>query len=188
MRQKNIQVVIGSKNPVKTQAVKNAFYAMYPEGVIDFISINAPSLVSIQPNGIRETKKGAMNRLSYCKAVQQDADFWITLEGGVIITKREVLEIGYIVASCKNIKRIAWAEIARFPLPVKSSHFVREGMELGPANDLAFGLTNSKQDGGMPAIITKRSEDNFSPLDRLAVYTQPAILAFAQLKNHKLYS
>jgi non-canonical (house-cleaning) NTP pyrophosphatase len=40
-------IIIGSRNPVKVDAATQAFYAVFPEGVHEFIEVDAPSGVSL---------------------------------------------------------------------------------------------------------------------------------------------
>jgi non-canonical (house-cleaning) NTP pyrophosphatase len=53
-----MKIIIGSKNPAKNQAVKNAF----PEKNVEFVSLDIPSGVSEQPFSDEETITGAKNR------------------------------------------------------------------------------------------------------------------------------
>ncbi len=198
------RVVVASKNPVKISVAKNAFLAMfYPrsssfiERVALFIhrifnphqylfpAIDAPSGVSAQPITLEETKQGALNRLKYSEELCPLCDFWVAMEGGVLIEGLEVVEIGFVAIKERGYERIAWAEISRFPVPYQVGELIRQGMEMGLANDKAFDLTNSKQQGGMPGIITKFFD--VSVLTRKDVYYQAAVLAFAQLRNKHLY-
>src|SRR4051794_21681079 len=73
-----MKIIIGSENPAKNQAVKNAFH----DGDFEFISMDIPSGVNDQPFSDEETIKGAINRAVH--ALKQGAgDIGIGLEGGV---------------------------------------------------------------------------------------------------------
>ena len=53
-----MKIIIGSNNPAKVAAVKNAFHYQQTE----FLSLDIPSGVSEQPFSDEETIKGAINR------------------------------------------------------------------------------------------------------------------------------
>ncbi len=197
-------VIITSQNPIKNLAVEDAFRAVfYPKAHsfidrcasfiswlfgtyhVSYLGIPAPSGVSDQPASIQETKQGALNRLLFSERQHPNADYHVAMEGGVVLDHFEVFEVGYIAIKKRGEERIAWAEISRFPIPYKVAGLVRKGKELGLANDEVFGLTNSKQKGGMPAILT-RTEYGYV-LNRYDVYYQALVLAFSQLKNSHLY-
>jgi non-canonical (house-cleaning) NTP pyrophosphatase len=54
-------------------------------------------------------------------------------------------------------------------------------MELGAADDLYFGRSNSKQANGAIGLLTG------DVLDRVRYYEQAVIMAFIPFKNQKLY-
>jgi non-canonical (house-cleaning) NTP pyrophosphatase len=59
-----MKIIIGSKNPAKITAVKNAF-----PGEFEMISLDIPSGVNDQPFSDEETIKGAVNRAT--KALEE---------------------------------------------------------------------------------------------------------------------
>jgi non-canonical (house-cleaning) NTP pyrophosphatase len=54
-------------------------------------------------------------------------------------------------------------------------------MELGDADDVVFGRTNSKQENGAVGLLTE------NVIDRTAYYVQALILALIPFKNSVLY-
>ena len=76
-----MKVAIGSKNPVKIEAVKEAFGKVWPDQDFEFIGIEVPSGVPDQPMSDEESIKGATTRAN--NALDRlNADFGIGLEGG----------------------------------------------------------------------------------------------------------
>ena len=69
-----------------------------------------------------------------------------------------------------------------FFLPDKVAALVRQGMELGHANDAVFGTTNSKHDSGAVGILTH------GLIDRTAYYEHAAVLAMIPIVNRELYA
>jgi non-canonical (house-cleaning) NTP pyrophosphatase len=67
-----------------------------------------------------------------------------------------------------------------FYLPRKVAELVREGKELGDADDLVFGRSNSKQQNGAIGILTG------DVLDRAAFYEHAVIMALVPFKNPHL--
>ena len=58
---------------------------------------------------------------------------------------------------------------------------IRQGKELGEADDIVFNRANSKQDNGAVGLLT----DNV--IDRAQLYEQAVILALIPFKNEALY-
>lgn len=196
-----ITVVVGSENPIKKRAVRDAFIQVFlPEtsGVLEYISellknvfnpreevrivgVNTPSGVSNQPKTEDETYQGALNRLQVIKQTHPDADYWVAVEGGIVDNGTVMEEIGYALVLRKGTDRIFRGQVPRFEIPTKQACLVREGFELGPANDLVTGKSNSKQAGGMVGEVTDQL------MDREYICYVAAVLAFSSLKNMHLY-
>lgn len=79
------EIAIGSKNPVKIQAVKNALN----NGNIQIIPYAAVSKVRSQPLSNEETLQGAINRARDCLENTQ-SDVAIGLEAGVVFIEDKV--------------------------------------------------------------------------------------------------
>lgn len=76
-----MKIVVGSKNPNKIQAVKEAMQAFEPFANAEFQGVSADSGVSDQPIGLEETITGAGNR---AKQAFHECDFSVGLESGLI--------------------------------------------------------------------------------------------------------
>jgi inosine/xanthosine triphosphatase len=173
------KIVVGSLNPVKIKAVKNAFQKMFLENEFECIGISVPSGVSDQPMSDAETLQGAQNRAENILEHSNDADFYIGIEGGIEHLEEEMHAFAWVYIKSGN--RIGKSRTGTFQLPKKVIELVNQGEELGIANDIIFGKNNSKQKSGAVGILT----DDL--IDRTEYYTEAVILALIPFKNPKLY-
>jgi inosine/xanthosine triphosphatase len=65
-------------------------------------------------------------------------------------------------------------------LPEETAKLVREGVELGPAEDQIWGQSNTKQKGGSVGLLTN------NVIDRSGYYVQAVILALIPFRNAHL--
>ena len=98
-------------------------------------------------------------------------------KGDKVINNYEAF--AWIVISGKN--KVGKAKTATFPLPKKISNLLKEGYELGDADDMVFKRSNSKQKNGAVGILS----DNL--ITRTDYYTHAIILALIPFTNSKLY-
>ncbi len=83
----DLHVAVGSRNPVKINAVKDGFQVMFPGRKIVVYGYDVASGVPDQPVGHEETLQGAVNRAqAAAKAHDAEAtiEFSVGLEGGVV--------------------------------------------------------------------------------------------------------
>ena len=73
------------------------------------------------------------------------------------------------------------ARTASFRLPGRVRELVEQGLELGDADDLVFGKSNSKQQNGAVGLLTDNVET------RTSLYEQAVVLALIPFKNSALY-
>ncbi len=174
-----MKVVVASENPVKVNVAKRAFALLYPEEEVEFIPVKSDSGVSDQPiDG--ETEQGALNRLIFIQERHQDADFWISQEGGLYQDGERLYNRAWIMVSDKS-GRIAKSSTALLYLPAKVVEYINSGMELGHANDKFFSTVNSKHGIGAIGYLTDGA------IDREAYYLQAAVIALSELKHKDWY-
>ncbi|MDQ0196961.1 DUF84 family protein [Neobacillus ginsengisoli] len=143
-----MKIIIGSKNPAKITAVKNAF----SEKELEFISLDIPSGVNAQPFSDEETINGAVNRA--VEALKKGkGEIGIGLEGGVQETKRGMLICNWGALAANDIEPII-AGGARFILPEEVAIRVRSGEELGPVMDDYAKIQNVRKHEGAIGIFT----------------------------------
>ena len=122
-----MNIIIGSTNLTKIKAVKTVF----PEAVVH--STTAPSDVSAQPIGDKETLAGAMNRAKNIREVYPDM-YGIGLEGGVMYVENNLFLNSWGVLITPN-EQVYTAAGARIPLPNEFSEKLNQRIELGKLMD-----------------------------------------------------
>lgn len=175
---KTLNVVVGSKNPVKIQAAKQAFEINFDAYEINVHGVDAASGVADQPMSQEETSQGAANRVAKLRE-SNDADFYIAYEGGV-----DVFEDGprTFAVICISDGESQWfGQSATLPLPINVYQELLRGQELGDAMDRLFDTKNIKQRGGAIGQLTKGKET------RASIYTSATLLALAPFNYPDLF-
>jgi inosine/xanthosine triphosphatase len=179
MKQKLIKVIVGSQNPVKINAARTALSALFTESIVECEGMHAPSNVSEQPMTASETRKGAINRVSYCQQ-HSNADFCIAVEGGVDLLEDGPVTFAYVVIA--NSEQQSVGRSATLPLPMPVYQALLAGEELGPVMDRLFNTVNIKQKGGAIGLLTHGNAT------REGDYTQALIMAMAPFLHAELYA
>jgi inosine/xanthosine triphosphatase len=178
-------VIVASKNPVKIAAAQQGFLSMFPGEQFTVEGLSVPSGVSDQPFSNPETLHGALNRARSAREQRPGADYWVGIEGGVAVeavddrSGEEMWAFAWVIVLDRN--RIGKGRTGTFVLPQRIAELVQQGMELGDADDVVFGRTNSKQENGAVGLLTE------NVIDRTAYYVQALILALIPFKNSVLY-
>lgn len=146
-------VVVGSHNPVKVEAVREAFSHVYPDEAFTFVECDAPSGVPDQPFGSDETKQGAQNRAEACRA-KAEGNFFVGLEGGLEESGEEYWAFAWMCIVDRE-GQYGFGKTGSFLLPALVGEHIRDGKELGHASDIVFETINSKHEGGTIGILTK---------------------------------
>lgn len=173
-------IIVASQNPVKTQAVLRGFQRMFPEQEFTVQTVSVPSGVSRQPCTDAETLQGAANRAEAASRQLPQADFWAGVEGGVEETPEgEILAFAWVVV--RDSRCVGQGRTGAFYLPPRVAELVRQGKELGEADDIVFGRVNSKQENGAVGLLTG------DVIDRAQLYAHAVVLALIPFKNPELY-
>lgn len=173
------KLVVASKNPVKIESALAGFQEMFPKQEFTVEGISVPSGVSDQPMGDEETYQGAWNRVQAARAALPEASFWIGIEGGNIRKENDMEVMAWIIV--QSADRLGKARTAGFYLPPKVIELVNDGYELGHADDLVFGVDNSKQTGGSSGLLTD------GVMNRKRFYVPAVILALIPFLKPTLY-
>ncbi len=173
-----MHIVVASKNPVKIQAVTEAFSRFFPNQHCTFSGVSVSSEVPDQPKSSKETLDGARNRVKNAQR-EYDADYYVGIEGGIEDTEEGMQSFAWAVVATPE--RRGKARSATFYLPEKVAQLIREGKELGEADDIVFQAKNSKQKNGAVGILTGDA------LDRTGYYINTVILALIPFKHPELY-
>lgn len=174
------KIIVASKNPVKIGAALDGFNQMFPGEEFEIEGVSGVSGVSDQPMSNAETLQGARQRVESAHVAYPLADFWIGIEGGIEEAQNEMEAFAWIVVKSKE-GNVARGRTGAFFLPPRVAELVREGKELGEADDIVFGRTNSKQDNGAVGLLTDNA------IHRRHYYTHAIILALIPFKKKDLY-
>lgn len=128
----------------------------------------------------KETLLGAKNRALNARQAKPEADFWVGIEGGLEEVNGELEAFAWIVVVSREGK-IGKGRTGSFFLPHKVAELIRQGKELGEADDIVFGRTNSKQSNGAVGILTG------DVITRTTYYEPAVIMALIPFKNLELY-
>jgi inosine/xanthosine triphosphatase len=174
-----MRIVLASRNPVKKQAVLGGFGQVFPHTEFELVCIDVPSGVRAQPFSDGETLTGANNRALGARTGMPEADFWVGVEGGVDELAGGLAAFAWVVILDR--KREGKARTGTFFLPPRVAEMVRDGAELGEADDAVFGRSNSKQENGAIGLLTG------DVVQRARLYEQAVILALVPFINPGLY-
>lgn len=158
-------IFVGSTNPVKINAVKNACQNSWPNAEV--IGIEVESGINAQPRTDEETRTGAQNRaanvlLAGIKNLSpaqlekhQNQILSVGLEGGVY--EHLPQELWSTVWACVTDQTGQKFESngARFKLPKIISEKLLAGEEMGPAVGQLFADPSIKQKQGAIGVVTK---------------------------------
>ncbi|WP_299265388.1 inosine/xanthosine triphosphatase [uncultured Psychrosphaera sp.] len=187
---KTLSLCVGSTNPVKVNAAKQAFLTVFPEHQIDCVAMKAESGVSEQPMTEAETRLGAQNRVRFCaehvndnsdeKAAKSNIDYFVAMEGGVDFQEEGAVSFSYVVILNSN-NQLMTGRSANLPLPANIFKRLQNNEELGPVIDDVFNTSNIKQKGGAVGVLTNNAAT------RESIYTQALILALAPALHPQHY-
>ena len=174
-----LKVLVGSKNPTKTNAVKGAFERVFKNKKIDVKGKGVRSGVSDQPMSDIETKQGAKNRLKELK--KSEADYYVSIEGGCDYISGKLFAFAWVITENKK-KMKGTGKTSMFQLPKKIQNLVEKGVELGEADDFVFKRKNSKKKDGAVGILTN------GLIDRRKYYEEAVIMSLIPFLNKDLFS
>ena len=176
-----MKIVVGSKNPVKIEATRMAFERAFPDEEIEVVGKSVKSGVSDNPMTDEETYTGAKNRAeALYKDFLNEYDFFVGIEGGVDMLHEDMIAFAWIFIIYKD-GRVNSTRSAFFKLPKKVAELVKQGYELGTADDMVFKDKNSKQKQGAVGILTKNI------LTRTSFYADTLIFTLIPFMWEDLY-
>lgn len=189
---KKLRVIVASLNPVKLDCTRAGFTRVFLDNEIEVNGVSVDSGVGHQPLSQLETRTGAINRARNAKIATPQGDYWVGLEGGLEEVdvldqntkptgKKEFHSVVYIcIINKTDLKGEGHA--AGFQIPQEIATLVKQGMELGTADDQVFKLHNSKQGDGAAGILTG------GIITRKTLYEMGVILALIPFINSDLYA
>lgn len=173
-----MKVVVGSKNPVKINAVKNVLDEIYDK--VNVIGVNVDSGVPHQPFGKDETIQGAINRAK--NAYSDDFDLSVGIESGLMEIENSIT--GYIDLQWCAIfdgEKITLGVSSGFEYPPLVIKEVLKGVEVGDVMDKVTGVDNLGQKAGAVSYLSK------GMLDRTENTEQCVLTAMIPRMNEGIY-
>lgn len=174
-----MRIAVGSKNPVKIDAVRLAFNVIWPEKSFMLEGVEVTSGVSPQPMSDIESINGAKNR-AYQARDALGADFGVGLEGGLQEIGGYYFDCGWIIVVDRSGHE-GLGSTVRILTPPCMLTLIQNGMELGEANDKIFGRENSKQAEGHFGLMTNNA------ITRTTGYRDGVISALSQFIHRDLF-
>ncbi len=172
-----MKIHVGSKNPVKIQAVEEVLgeYSHFHHAII--IPVDALSEVSKQPHSFEETLEGAKNRAEnafhYC-------NYSLGIESGIIIPA-DSLEA--TICTIYDGKKHSFGLSPSFQIPPAIARLLAEGHDLAEAT-YKLELTTNPKLGSAEGIIGLLTHSRVTRKD----YTKQAIhMALIKILNPELY-
>lgn len=172
-------VYVASSNPVKLKAAQEGFARMFHGESFEFRPARHTVSISSQPITDEETLAGATSRAQNIREIYTDGDFWVGIEGGSGERTEGMGTYAWVVILDRE--RTGRGRSGEFFLPKKVADLVRQGMELGHADDLVFSRNNSKQENGAVGLLTDDT------VDRAGLYIPAVIFALIPFKHPELY-
>lgn len=180
MEKENIKIGIGTKNPVKIQAIKDAFSKIWPTKSIEFISENIKSNVRDQPLSDQEGIDGAVNRAEGVFRLHPNLDFSVGLEGTINESEYGMMLYGWVII-IDSKGNLGMSSTTQFMLPEIVAERIRHGEELGPIMDDLTNQKNIKHKNGTSGILTNNL------LDRKSEFENSVIAAMSRFIVPKMY-
>ena len=172
-------IVVASTNPVKVQAALQGFKRIFAREEFHVTPLPACSDVSDQPRSDAEALQGALSRAQHARQQLPTADYWVGIEGGIQDEGSDMSAFAWVVILGVDLQ--GKSRTGTFYLPPAVAELVRQGKELGEADDMVFNRLNSKQENGAIGILTG------DVIDRMQLYQQAVILALVPFLNPGLY-
>lgn len=172
-------VYLASKNPVKTAAVEEGFTRMFPGESFSVRSVSTTVSLPSQPKTDEETLDCAGRRAQNARDLAPDGHFWVGIEGGINELNQDMGTFAWVVIL--DSTRMGKGRSGEFFLPGSVTELVRQGLELGDADDRVFAQQNSKQKNGAVGLLTGDT------ITRAELYTPAVIFALIPFRNPDLY-
>ena len=173
------RIIVASENEVKINAARIGFESVFDDLCV-INGVRVESGISDQPLSDDETLTGAANRAMNAQKAIPEADFWIGMEGGIETRDDMFFSFAWVVIVGPD-EVIGKARTGGFFLPETISSLIKQGKELGEADDIVFGKPNSKKGVGAVGLLTK------SVIDRQRYYAHAVVLALIPFLNRELY-
>ncbi len=174
-----MKVAVGSTNPIKIEAVRQAFTTVWPDESWEIEGINVESGVSQQPMSDEESIDGARNRAQRAQKALQ-AEWGVGLEGGMQKINEYWFTCGWMVVIDQDGKEGIGSTV-NMVVPPKVMELIDQGIELGVANDMVFQQMNSKHAEGHFGLMTNNR------ITRMSGYQEGLIAALVRFIRPEVF-
>jgi len=172
-----MKIIVGSVNPVKINAVREAFLKYYKDFLVEGIKVD--SFVHRQPKNY-ETFEGAENRALELVKINNtemlQADFFVGIEGGIMKHVDKWFAFGCMCIIDKKMNK-SFGTSPHFQIPNEVAVRLLAGEELGEVMDEIMKMKNTKQNLGAIGFFTN------GVINRTQLYV-PGIIAALIPFNH----
>jgi len=176
-----MKILVGSKNPVKIEAVIESFSHYFKN--IEAIGISVKSNVPDQPIN-NQTFEGAKNRALELQTINEsknlNAQFFVGIEGGIQETFGKWFAFG-CMCIVDTTEKTSFGTSAHFELPNSITKRLLKGEELGFVMDEIMNDENTKQKGGAISFFTN------GKMSRKELYIPGIISALIPFLHEGLY-
>jgi len=167
-----MEIIVGSKNEPKRQAVERAFSKVFPNQTLQIQTVETDSGVSSHPLSGSESLQGALNRMEQAYLSRPEADYFAGIEGGLLEVDGRARELGW-VAIKNNIGQTHIGLSAGIELSGKLLEAVKNGHELSRVLHENHGLKDVGKANGFYGLTT----DDL--ITRVDAYADAVVFALA---------
>ncbi len=175
-----MDIVVGSQNPAKLDAVREAFARLYPTTACHVVGVQVPP--GPPPYTERNVRAGARHRMHQARMARPHADFWVGVEAGVQPASQGPWFMVAWIAVEDAAGRISEARAGTFPLPPAVIHALRAGKTVEEA--LAQTLLEEDSHRRRHGLVGVLSSGLLSRRD---LYVQGVLLALLPWRRPELW-
>jgi inosine/xanthosine triphosphatase len=173
-------ITLASTNPVKSTAALEGFSHMFPAEQFTNQQVRTTLSLPAQPATDEETLDCAEKRANNARELAPGSDYWVGIEGGIADWPIGMGAFAWVVVMDRT-GRIGRGRTGEFFLPENVAALVRQGVELGEADDRVFSRNNSKHGSGAVGLLTG------DVIDRAGLYVPAVVFALIPFRHPELY-
>lgn len=174
-------ITLASTNPIKAAAALEGFARMFPTDQFTIQQVRTTLLLPSQPATDEETLDCAEKRAYNMRELAPESDYWVGIEGGIADWSIGMGAFAWVVV-IDRAGRVGRGRSGEFFLPESVAALVRQGVELGEADDRIFSRNNSKHGSGAVGLLTG------DVINRTGLYVPAVVFALIPFRNPDLYT
>ncbi|MBP6880095.1 DUF84 family protein [Candidatus Saccharibacteria bacterium] len=169
------KVTVGSENPTKIEATRQAFAIAFPNGFFEFSGVAAASGVNEQPMTEDESILGANNRARFVLD-NSDADYAVGMEGGMYFVNDSWFVSDWVVVRDRNGEK-GIAGTPRYFVPEYLAKHVTADFDLSAVLEKQLDMKNIGKLDGFAGMSTNNH------ITRTTSNRDALVIALAQFKQ-----